>query len=130
MRAEDVGWSLATTRAALDQRGVVIGEGGEERLDGLASLAEGRPSPLLVEGVVDSADGGAPVFVFPGQGGQWPGMALELLDRSPVFAESMEACDAALSPHLDWPVVDVLRGVPGRPGPRGRSRSSSPPSSR
>ena len=54
-------------------------------------------------------------FVFPGQGGQWPGMALELLDRSPVFAESMEACDAALSPHLDFPVVDVLRGVPGAP---------------
>ena len=55
------------------------------------------------------------MFVFPGQGGQWPGMALELLDRSPVFAESMKACDAALSPHLDFPVVDVLRGVPGAP---------------
>ena len=27
----------------------------------------------------------------------------------------MEACDAALSPHLDFPVVDVLRGVPGAP---------------
>ena len=51
-RAVDVGWSLATTRAALEQRAVVIGGSDEERLEGLASLAEGRPSPHLVEGVV------------------------------------------------------------------------------
>ena len=115
LRGADVGWSLATTRAALERRAVVIGESGDQRLEGLASLAEGRPTPHLVEGVVGEGGGGAPVFVFPGQGGQWPGMALELLDRSPAFAESMEACDAALSPHLDFPVVDVLRGVPGAP---------------
>ena len=27
--------------------------------------------------------------MFPGQGGQWPGMAVELMDSSPVFAEHM-----------------------------------------
>jgi acyl transferase domain-containing protein len=93
----------------------VIGEGGEELLEGLASLAEGRPSPLLVEGVVDTAGGGAPVFVFPGQGGQWAGMALELLDRSPVFAAEIRACAAALEPHLDWELEAVLRGSEGAP---------------
>ena len=28
-------------------------------------------------------------FIFPGQGSQWCGMALGLLESSPVFAESM-----------------------------------------
>ena len=56
------------------------------------------------------------MFVFPGQGGQWQGMALGVCGIArPVFAESMKACDAALSPHLDWSVEDVLRGVPGAP---------------
>ena len=54
-------------------------------------------------------------FIFPGQGGQWDGMARDLWDSSPVFAESMEACDAALSPHLDFSLEDVLRGAPGAP---------------
>ena len=113
--AADVGWSLATTRAAFEQRAVVIGESTEQRLEGLASLAEGRPSPHLVEGVVGEAGGGAPVFVFPGQGGQWPGMALGLLERSPLFADQIRACAAALAPHVDWDLEAVLRGAPGAP---------------
>ncbi len=112
---EDVGWSLASTRAALDQRAVVIGESRDELLEGLSSLAEGSPSPRLVEGVVEGAGGGAPVFVFPGQGGQWPGMAVELLDRAAVFAEQMRACAAALEPHVDWDLEGVLRGDAGQP---------------
>ena len=114
-RAVDVGWSLATTRAALEQRAVVIGGSDDERLEGLASLAEGRPSPHLVEGVVGEAGGGAPVFVFPGQGGQWPGMAVGLLDDSPLFADEIRACAAALAPHVDWDLEAVLRGAEGAP---------------
>jgi acyl transferase domain-containing protein/thioesterase domain-containing protein len=115
LRAASVGWSLATTRAGFQQRAVVIGESAEERLEGLAGLAEGRPSPHLVEGMVGEAGGGAPVFVFPGQGGQWPGMAVELLDASPVFADGIRACAEALAPHVDWELEDVLRGAEGAP---------------
>ncbi|WP_442785161.1 acyltransferase domain-containing protein [Amycolatopsis sp. H20-H5] len=43
-----------------------------------------------------------PVFVFPGQGGQYVGMALRLWDSSPVFAASMAECEAALAPYVDW----------------------------
>ena len=111
LRAEDVGWSLVSTRAAFEQRAVVIGESDEERREGLASLAGGRPSPHLTEGVVGEAGGGAPVFVFPGQGGQWPGMALGLLERSPLFADEIRACAAALGPHVDWDLGAVLRGT-------------------
>ena len=55
------------------------------------------------------------MFVFPGQGAQWEGMASELLDTAPVFAESLRACGEALAPYVDWSLEDVLRGAPGAP---------------
>ena len=48
------------------------------------------------------------VFVFPGQGSQWPGMAVGLLDNE-VFAARMRECEDALAPYADWSLVDVLR---------------------
>ena len=36
------------------------------------------------------------VFVFPGQGPQWSGMAADLLDASPAFAARVDACEQAL----------------------------------
>ncbi|GAA2511704.1 acyltransferase domain-containing protein [Winogradskya humida] len=55
------------------------------------------------------------VFVFPGQGAQWDGMARELLDTAPEFAAEMDRAAAALDPLTGWSLLDVLRGVPGAP---------------
>ncbi|MGW6711471.1 amino acid adenylation domain-containing protein [Streptomyces globisporus] len=52
-----------------------------------------------------------PAFVFPGQGAVWPGMAVELLDSSPVFARRMGECADALAPHVDWSLMDVVRSA-------------------
>src|SRR5439155_20403046 len=46
---------------------------------------------------------------------QWPGMAVARLEQSPVFAERMDACAAALAPHVDFDVLGVLRGDAGQP---------------
>ena len=59
---------------------------------------------------------GKTVVVFPGQGSQWVGMGPRLWDESPVFAERMRECAAALAPHVDWSLEQVVRGVPGVPG--------------
>ncbi|WP_159056794.1 acyltransferase domain-containing protein, partial [Streptomyces yokosukanensis] len=56
---------------------------------------------------------GKVVWVFPGQGSQWVGMGRELLESSPVFAERIVECAAALEPWIDWSLVDVLRGEAG-----------------
>ncbi|MFI2712298.1 SDR family NAD(P)-dependent oxidoreductase [Micromonospora sp. NPDC018662] len=111
-RPLDVAWSLATTRAAFDHRAVLVG-GPAEIAAGLDALAAGEPATDLVRGDVTAA--GKVVFVFPGQGSQWAGMALDLLDESPVFAERMAACDAALRPWLGHPLRDLLRQAPGTP---------------
>ncbi|MYX58660.1 acyltransferase domain-containing protein, partial [Streptomyces sp. SID8382] len=104
----DVGFSLATTRAELEHRAVVLGATGTELRDALTALAQGDTSPRLVVG----AEAAAPrrtVFVFPGQGSQWVGMAVELLDSSPVFAARFAECERALSPFVDWSLADVVR---------------------
>ncbi|WP_217137226.1 acyltransferase domain-containing protein, partial [Streptomyces sp. AC558_RSS880] len=43
------------------------------------------------------------------QGSQWVGMAAGLLESSPVFAEWVERCEAALAAHVDWSLTGVLR---------------------
>ena len=94
--------ALSTARTAFDDRAVVLGTGREELLAGLAETAAGGGITGRVEG-----DGGV-VFVFPGQGSQWVGMAAELMAVSPVFAESIAACERALAPHVDWSLTQAL----------------------
>jgi acyl transferase domain-containing protein len=112
-RPVDVGFSLATSRAVLEHRGVVVTDDRAGLIQGLATLADGGATAGVVHGVAQPDAGVA--FVFPGQGSQWIGMAVALLDSSPVFREQMRACAAALAPFVDWSLSDVLRGAPGAP---------------
>ncbi|MEV8444039.1 SDR family NAD(P)-dependent oxidoreductase [Actinosynnema sp. NPDC051121] len=104
----DVAFSLATTRAAFERRAVVVGVDQAELTAGLRALADGVEHPAVVTGT--AADTGRVVFVFPGQGSQWVGMALELARQSPVFAERLNECAAALDPFCDWSLHGALRG--------------------
>ncbi|MGW4059749.1 type I polyketide synthase [Amycolatopsis sp. NPDC004747] len=107
--ANDVAFSLATTRTAWERRAVVVGTEPAELLDGLSALAGGEPSPAVVTGEVVGNTG--PVLVFPGQGSQWVGMAVELLDASEVFASRWAECEAALSSFVDWSLTEVARSA-------------------
>ncbi|EIV94779.1 polyketide synthase family protein, partial [Frankia sp. QA3] len=131
----DVGRALATTRAALEYRAVVVAEDPAGFRAGLAALATGSGQPAEAAGVdviagvatPDGATTGArivrgvadttatTVFVFPGAGTAWPAMARELLAASPVFAEHIDAVAAALAPYVDWNLLDVLHQRPGAP---------------
>ncbi|MFB9595149.1 type I polyketide synthase [Saccharothrix longispora] len=90
-------------RTRFDHRAVVLGD---DRAGALAALARGESHPGLVRGT--AADRGPVVFVFPGQGGQWVGMARELVAGSPEFADRMHEVDAALSALVPWSLFDVL----------------------
>lgn len=105
--------ALVADRALFEQRAVVVGEDGDALIEGLTALAGGEASRRVVSGQAQRS--GGTVFVFPGQGSLWEGMAIELLETAPVFAESIEACERALSAHVDWRLTDVLRGSDGAP---------------
>ncbi|SCL72039.1 Acyl transferase domain-containing protein [Micromonospora citrea] len=109
----DVGWSLAATRASHDHRAVVFAAARDELSAALDALAAGRSTPQTVTRAPGTP--GEVAFVFPGQGSQWVGMAAELLDTAPVFAERFAACAEALRPYVDWSPTDVVRGAPDAP---------------
>ena len=112
----DVGFSLSL-RSSLEYRAVLLGSGREELLGCLGALARGVMASGVVRGVASGVGrSGGGVLVFPGQGSQWEGMALELLGSSPVFAEQMCACGEALAPYVDFTLEDVLRGGGSEPG--------------
>ncbi|HEY0449068.1 type I polyketide synthase, partial [Actinophytocola sp.] len=113
----DVAYSLAATRSALEHRAVVVAGELAGLLSGVDALAAGSPDEELGSGVVRGrcVGGSGPVFVFPGQGAQWAGMGVRLLDESPAFAARLAECAAALESYVDFSVVEVLRQVPGAP---------------
>jgi acyl transferase domain-containing protein len=109
----DVGLSLGTTRTAFPHRAVVIGSDSDELLRGLDAVIAERPLSGVLRGT--AIDGGGPAFVVPGHGWQWPGMAAELVETAPPFAQELHRCAEAFAPYLDWSLLQVVRGEPTAP---------------
>nr|WP_281368808.1 type I polyketide synthase [Kibdelosporangium persicum] len=106
----DLAYSLATTRAGLAHRGVVLASGREELLSGLGALAAGRDHPLVV---ADVAGEGKLAFLFTGQGAQRLGMGRALYGSFPAFTAAFdELCDR-LDGLLDRPLREVIWAEPG-----------------
>ncbi|HEY5261798.1 MAG TPA: acyltransferase domain-containing protein, partial [Solirubrobacteraceae bacterium] len=103
----EVGFSL-TFKPRLPDRAVVLAGSREQLLDGLGSLTRNERAPGLIEGAASAEGDGGTVWVFPGQGSQWAGMAADLFEHSPVFRRSLLACQDALAPFVDWSLEDVL----------------------
>ncbi|MEW2079967.1 SDR family NAD(P)-dependent oxidoreductase [Streptomyces sp. NPDC013433] len=101
-----VGAALACRRTAFEHRAVVLADGLEGAREPLSALASGGTSPSLVTGA--AAVRGKVVFVFPGQGSQWTGMATRLRAECPEFAAHLAACEEALAPYTDRRLTEVL----------------------
>ncbi|MCR6487407.1 acyltransferase domain-containing protein [Amycolatopsis sp. OK19-0408] len=104
--AADVCHTAGTRRTHFERRVAVVGRDRAELADELIAVAGGRgsgPGPVQPPRVV---------FVFPGQGSQWPGMGRELLRTDPVFAARLGECDRAVCDETGFSVLDALE--PGR----------------
>ncbi|HEY5262464.1 MAG TPA: type I polyketide synthase, partial [Solirubrobacteraceae bacterium] len=103
-----VGVALARKRTAFEQRAAVFGCERHELLDGVRAVAEGKADGNVLRGSARRA--GSTVFTFPGQGSQWVGMGVDLLESSPLFRERLAECEQALGQFFDWSIESALRG--------------------
>src|SRR6202012_1417058 len=77
----------------------------------LGALADDRPAPGLVRGVSDDTPKTA--WLFTGQGSQYAGMARELFDTEPVFAEALTRCAAGGADVVEKPLLEVIFDADG-----------------
>jgi len=95
----DVAWTLKQGRRAFEKRRVLVAESHEEA----AALLEGADTRRVFN---HDHLGEAPevVFMFPGGGAQYAGMARDLYETEPVFADWMDRGLAVLEPKLDYDI--------------------------
>ncbi|WAS99596.1 type I polyketide synthase [Nannocystis poenicansa] len=103
----DLAFSLGTTRSPLPHRLALVATSPAALSAGLAEAADGATPVDTVRG---RAAAGRPrvVFVFPGQGGQWPGMGRQLLAEEPVFRARLTECDRAIQAEAGFSVLAAL----------------------
>jgi acyl transferase domain-containing protein/acyl carrier protein len=116
-RWPDALWSAATRRGALEHRIAFVGAAGEGDtvlVEALRRHAEGdvAAGAGTFTGTAFAESPARVVFVCPGQGGQWLGMARELLQREPAFRAALERCDAAAQPYLGESLLALLEQAP------------------
>ena len=80
---------------------------------GLRAAAAGTAGSGIYRGETSPVDTTPVAWMFTGQGAQYAGMGRTLFDQQPVFREAIERADAALRPHLETSLVDVLYGASG-----------------
>ncbi|MFI9804830.1 SDR family NAD(P)-dependent oxidoreductase [Streptomyces sp. NPDC052301] len=101
----DVAYTLARHRSHFAWRAAVTASDRDELRAVLDAVGSGRARPATPR----EEETGKVAFVFPGHGGQWPGMGLELLAESQAFREELTRIDEAVQRHVGWSVLNVLR---------------------
>ncbi|MEU6485460.1 SDR family NAD(P)-dependent oxidoreductase [Streptomyces sp. NPDC046887] len=107
----DVGYSLATTRAAFEHRAVLLAKDRESLLGSLRAVAEGGAGGGLGVRTGTSRRHGPLAFLFTGQGSQRARMGAELYaarELFPAFARSFDESCALLNPLLPVPLREVV----------------------
>lgn len=110
----DVCFTAGAGRAHLEQRAALVVNSRESAVELLGALAEDRPAPGLFRG--ESHEPPKTAWLFTGQGSQYPGMARELFDTEPVFAQTLNRCADAVADVLERPLLDVLFDADGPDG--------------
>ena len=102
----DVCLTAGTGRSHFEHRAALVVDSVEGAREGLAELAENRLRPGVVRG--EHTHRPTTAWLFTGQGSQYPGMARELFDAEPVFAETVTRCADAVDDILPRPLLEVL----------------------
>ncbi|MFV0245147.1 MAG: type I polyketide synthase [Qingshengfaniella sp.] len=105
----DIAYTLKEGRHEFGLRRVVVAETHEEAAD---LLERNDPYRVFTHAVQGDAPG--VVFMFPGGGAQYAGMARDLYDTEPTFREWMDRGLDLLSPRLDYDIRALWLPEPGQ----------------
>ncbi|WP_437821703.1 amino acid adenylation domain-containing protein [Sorangium sp. So ce1078] len=103
-----ISYTAALGRVHLDHRLAMAARSREELAEQLDAFLDGESRPGLSAGVRAAGAPRRVAFVLPGQGSQWKGMGRRLYEGTPVFRDAIDRCQAAMRPHIDWSVAEVL----------------------
>ncbi|MDT8857332.1 SDR family NAD(P)-dependent oxidoreductase [Paracoccaceae bacterium Fryx2] len=104
----DVAWTLKHGRRAFEKRRVIVARSHTQAAD----LLEGQ-DPRQVFSHDHLGDDPEVVFMFPGGGAQFAGMARDLYDTEPEFRDWMDRGLAILQPKLDYDIRALWLAAPG-----------------
>lgn len=102
----DIAWTLQVGRRAFARRCAVVGRDAGELATALESRTPGR---VLTGSPQPDA---SVVFLFPGQGAQFAGMAEGLYRHEAVFRRELDGCAEALVPHLGLDIRSLIFVAP------------------
>ena len=102
----DVCFTAGVGRSHFEHRAALVVDSVQGAREALAELAENRMRPGVVRG--ECTDPPTTAWLFTGQGSQYPGMARELFDAEPVFADTVTRCAEAVDGMLPRPLLEVL----------------------
>jgi acyl transferase domain-containing protein len=100
----DVAHTLNLGRAQLPVRRIMVAA---DREDAARRLAGADAAPLFTRTVATRSEREV-VFLLPGQGSQYPGMAQELYRQEPVFAAEIDRCADVLAAHNGLDLRELL----------------------
>lgn len=104
----DVAFTLKEGRRAFEHRRVTVARSQDEAA---GRLETGDPRRVFSHKALDNPD---VVFMFPGGGAQYAGMARDLYETEPVFADWMDRGLDVLSPRLDYDIRALWLPEPDR----------------
>ena len=97
----DVAFTLKEGRRAFERRRIVVAETPKEASE---KLSKSDPREVFTHRAFSNPEA---VFMFPGGGAQYAGMARDLYETEPVFAEWIDAGLDILQPQLDFDIRAV-----------------------
>ena len=106
----DIAYSAAYTRDLHAYRLSAIGADRKSIMAALDRFAETGSAPGIITGRLRQ-DASPPAFVFSGNGSQWAGMGVELIEQEAVFRDTVAEIDSLLASHSGRSVLADLQSV-------------------
>lgn len=98
---------LFRTRSPRKHQALALATSRDELLNGLHAIVDGTEHDSVIR-TETPATASRPAFVFPGQGGQRPGMGRLFYDSVPAFRTEVDRCTDAFQMHIGVSPLDYL----------------------